>query len=247
MVSTLSVVKTVVLLLLYVRCSVASYEKWEDLPSCAQDCLTQTVNASLAGCNELSIGCFCDNGFATAAFEVCLASDGPCDSDPVNTDSEDFESNVLCNANTDSGFRFTAVKGTETVILGLGANKGEGMTMANTDQGQTTAPSSAPSSSLSSSSPTTVSASVTSPAYTSAPVATRITPGILTSVSTVVVELSSVEATSTATTGTSIESAVTTVVVVAAASAKLTSMLIFVSGFLMTWVPAIIAETFGWP
>ncbi|OCT46023.1 hypothetical protein CLCR_00497 [Cladophialophora carrionii] len=246
MVSTLSMV-TAILVVLYVGWSTADYEKWEDLPSCAQDCLMQAVNASLAGCSELSLDCFCQNGFATVAFDICLASDSQCGSDPVKTDSEDFQSNVLCNLNTDSGFRFTTVKSTETVTLGLGADSGEETITVNTDQERTTTSWTAPSSSSSGSSPATVSASATSPAYATPPVATRSTPGVITSISTVIIELSSDTPTSITTAGASTGAAVTTVVVVAAASTPITSMLVCVSSLLTTWVLAFTPDTFGWP
>ncbi|KIW71855.1 hypothetical protein PV04_00086 [Phialophora macrospora] len=243
MVSPPSMIRAI-LVLLCIKWSAAHYEKWEDLPNCAQDCLAQAVNASLAGCTELSLDCFCQNGFATVAFDLCLASDSSCDSDSVKADAESFQGNIFCNPDSDSGFRFTAVKGIETVTLGLSADSDEGTTNANTDQEQTTTTSSPPSSS---SLPATVAASATSTTSTSAPVATRTTPGIITSVSTVVVEMSSITSTSRTVTSTSTGPSVTTIVVIAAASSDFMRILDFASNLIMIWVLASVPDICGWP
>jgi hypothetical protein len=112
----------------------AEYARWSDLPQCAvsaactllsrallinhqQKCLTSAVNGSLSDCEPLSLACFCHNDHATDDYQFCLAYSAPCKSDPTYADAENFQG-LLCNPLVDTGFRYTAVEGTETATLG---------------------------------------------------------------------------------------------------------------------------------
>ncbi|KIW82915.1 hypothetical protein Z517_02158 [Fonsecaea pedrosoi CBS 271.37] len=98
----------------------AYYERWTALPYCAQDCFTKAVNASLSTCAHTSLDCFCRNVDAVTKFDLCLQANVPCNSNPFNRDIETFKNAVFCNASVDSGFDYTLINGARTITLGRG-------------------------------------------------------------------------------------------------------------------------------
>ncbi|KAJ9606205.1 hypothetical protein H2200_009166 [Cladophialophora chaetospira] len=183
----------------------AKYQNWTELPDCAQTCFTQMVTASLTRCDELSLTCFCDSDSYTAGFDRCLGLDPSCDFTSVKTDVDDYQSNIFCDPSVDSGFRLVATDGNETTTLGLPSAAIEVSTSssADSDEETTTASSTNASNSSSSSNRSPASASATPSSSTSSSSSSSSssspsgkTPALKTSISTVVVELSSIATTS---------------------------------------------------
>ncbi|OQV05481.1 CFEM domain-containing protein [Cladophialophora immunda] len=199
----------------------ATYERWTALPYCAQGCFTKAVNDSLATCAHVSLDCFCRNTVAAKEFDLCLQANVPCNSNPINHDVEVFKNTVFCNTSVDSGFDYTAAMGAATATLGTPS--GESL-----------------SSTMSSIFPSTIHPTNTSTICPDSDSAQTTFQGLITSTSTVVVELSSTASSSGKLNGTWTASAFPTVIAAqsfnGAPRACVWDFGVFGTGFLMTWI-----------
>ncbi|KIX97853.1 uncharacterized protein Z520_06631 [Fonsecaea multimorphosa CBS 102226] len=178
----------------------AIYDSWTELPYCAQYCFTTAVNNSLAACADVPIDCFCRSTDPATNFNLCLQANVPCNTNPFNNDVEVFKNTVFCNASVNSGFYYMAGPGAATVTLGIAPGGNLSATIFSSF-----ASSISPDMSVN---PTNTSTkctdfdSVTTPAVL----------GLMTSTSTVIVELSSTASSSSDLNGTWTATSIPTVI-----------------------------------
>ncbi|OAP56008.1 hypothetical protein AYL99_10160 [Fonsecaea erecta] len=206
---------------------IASYDRFTSLPYCAQYCFTKAVNDSLATCEGASLDCFCQSANAATDFNICLQANVPCNSNPINNDVEVFKSTIFCNGSMDSGFYYTSAPGAVTASVGpaLGGNLSATIF-----------------SNLPSSVATEMSIASTNTSTQCADSGSVTAPAILTSTSTVVVELSNTASPSASSNSTWTASSFPTVIAAqasgGAAPARVgaTELVELKGGFFMTWI-----------